>query len=198
MKIIEELKENNLKEIYKVLKEGGIIIYPTDTVYGIGCDCFNEKAIEKLFSFKERPKTNPINVLTDSYDKIKIVAENITSKEEELIKKYLPGDMTIILKKKKEVPKTLTANLPTIGVRIPKEEKALKILASYPTPLATSSVNLSGESPGIEVSDFLEEFKDKVDLIIDGGKSPIGFPSTIIKVENDTIKVLRQGKLIVE
>ena len=198
MILLKDLKEGNLKTIKKVLDNDGIIIYPTDTVYGIGCNCYSEKGLKKLYSFKNRPLNKPINVLTNSYEKIKKVSKNISKKEEELIKKYLPGDMTIILEKDDKIPDLLTANLNTIGVRIPNNDISLKILEYYEYPLATTSVNLSGESPGIEVDDFYEEFKDKVDIIIDGGKSPIGTPSTIVKVENNNIKILREGNLKVE
>ena len=198
MKIINELNKENLEEINRVLNNDGIIIFPTDTVYGIGCNCYSEKALKKLFSFKNRPLSKPINVLTDSYDKIKTIAKKINKKEEELIKKYLPGDLTIILDKKENVPDILTASLSTVGVRIPNDDMALTILNNYKYPLATTSVNLSGDSPGLEVEDFIEEFKDKVDIIVDGGKSKIGVASTIVRVEDNNIKILREGKLKVE
>lgn len=198
MELIKELTEENLNKIKKVLTEDGIIIFPTDTVYGIGCNCFSEKALKKLFSFKNRPLSKPICVLTDKEEKINLVAKNISKKEKELIARYLPGDLTIIFDKKEEVPPLLTANLDTIGVRIPDNEIALRILALVPYPLATTSVNISGNSPGLEVSDFLEEFKDKVDIIVDGGKSKIGVASTIIRVEDNKTKILREGHLKVE
>lgn len=198
MELITELSKDNLERIKKVLEEDGIIIFPTDTVYGIACNCYSVKALEKLYSFKNRPLSKPINVLTDSIEKIELVAEKISKKERSLMEQYFPGDLTIILDKKEEVPNLLTANLKTIGVRIPNHEMALKILESFPYPLATTSVNLAGDSPGIEVNDFFAEFAPKVDIIVDGGKSPIGVASTIVRVENDEVKVLRQGKLRVD
>ena len=195
MKLMNILTKENLKEIKEILDQDGIIIYPTDTVYGIGCNCYSEKALKKLYSFKNRPLSKPINVLTDSKEKIESIAKNITEKEQELMEKYMPGDLTLIVDKKETVPNLLTANLNTVGVRIPNHEMALEILKAYPYPLATTSVNLSGDSPGIEVSDFIEEFKNKVDIIIDGGKSPIGTPSTIVRVEKNEIKILREGRL---
>ncbi len=198
MKLIRDIDSKEIEIIKEVLDKDGIIIFPTDTVYGIGCNCYSIEGLKKLFSFKNRPLDKPINVLADSVDKIKTVAKEIHPKELELMEKYLPGDLTIILDKKEQVPDLLTANLNTVGVRIPNNDIALKILEAYPYPLATTSVNLSGESPGIEVSDFIEEFKDKVDIIVDGGKSPIGVASTIVRVEENDIKVLRQGKLIVK
>ena len=198
MKIIKDLKDENLQEIKECLDQDGIIIFPTDTVYGIGCNCFSVEALKKLYSFKNRPLTNPINVLTNSKEKINTVALGLKKKEEEWIEKYLPGDLTLIVDKKENVPDLLTANLNTVGVRIPNHPMALQLLEYCPYPLATSSVNLSGDSPGIQVSDFIEEFKDKVDIIVDGGLSPIGVASTIVRVENDQIKVLREGRLKVE
>jgi len=198
MKIVKELTEKNLKEIKTVLDQDGIIIFPTDTVYGIGCNCYSIEGLKKLFAFKNRPLSKPINVLTDSVTKIETVAKELNSKERELIKKYLPGDLTIIVDKKENVPDLLTANLTTVGVRIPNHKMALEILKNYPYPLATTSVNLAGESPGVEVEDFLEEFQNKVDIIVDGGKSPIGVASTIVRVESNEIKILREGQLKVE
>ncbi len=198
MKMITELTENNLEEINKVLDEDGVIIFPTDTVYGIACNCYSIEGLKKIFSFKNRPLSKPINVLTNSIEKIEMVSNGLKEKERELIEKYLPGDLTIIVDKNENVPALLTANLKTIGVRIPNHEIALRILEKYPYPLATTSVNLAGSSPGIVVSDFLEEFKNKVDIIVDGGKSPIGLPSTIVKIENDSLKILREGNLKVE
>lgn len=198
MKMITELTEDNLKEINKVLDEDGVIIFPTDTVYGIACNCYSIDGLNKIFSFKNRPLSKPINVLTDSIEKIKMVSNGLKEKEIELIEKYLPGDLTIIVDKNERVPDLLTANLKTVGVRIPNHKIALKILENYPYPLATTSVNLAGLSPGMEVSDFIEEFKNKVDIIVDGGKSPIGLPSTIVRIENDSLKILREGNLKVE
>ena len=198
MKMITELTEDNLKDINKVLDEDGVIIFPTDTVYGIACNCYSIDGLNKIFSFKNRPLSKPINVLTDSIEKIKMVSNGLKEKEIELIEKYLPGDLTIIVDKNERVPDLLTANLKTVGVRIPNHKMALKILENYPYPLATTSVNLAGLSPGMEVSDFIEEFKNKVDIIVDGGKSPIGLPSTIVRIENDSLKILREGNLKVE
>jgi len=187
-----------LKIVIDTLENDGIIIFPTDTVYGVGCNCFSEKAIKKIFDIKQRLKENPISVLTNNVEKINKVAHNISQKQEKLIKEYMPGALTIILEKNKEVPSILTANLDTIGVRIPDSKIALEILENFKYPLATTSVNVAGDNPGIEIDDFIETFKDKVDIIIDGGKSEIGIASTVVSVDkDDNIKVLRQGKVSV-
>lgn len=192
----ENINKKELEEVIEVLKNDGIIIFPTDTVYGIGGNCFSEKAIRKIFKDKSRPEQKPINVLTNNIDKIQKVAKNISKKEKEIINKYMPGAVTIILDKKEEVPNILTAGLDTIGVRIPNNKIALEILKEFENPLATTSVNISGDLPGLEIQDFIEEFKDKVDIIIDGGKSKIGIASTIVRVDkNSKINVLRKGSI---
>ena len=192
----KNINKKELEKVIEVLKNDGIIIFPTDTVYGIGCNCFSEKAIRKIFKDKSRPEQKPINVLTSNIEKIQRVAKNISEKEEEIIKKYMPGALTIILNKRENVPLILTAELDTIGVRIPNNKIALEILNNFEYPLATTSVNISGNLPGIELQDFLEEFKDKVDIIIDGGKSKIGIASTIVRIdENSKINILRKGSI---
>lgn len=191
-----KIDEEELKRVVNILDNDGVIIFPTDTIYGIGCNCFSTKAIKKIFSYKKRPNNKPINVLTDNYEKILSVVKEIKPKEKELINKYMPGALTIILKKNEAISPLLTANLDTIGVRIPSNCIALKILESVNYPLATTSVNISGEESGIKLADFEVDFADKVDAIIDGGESKLKVASTIVQVDDkDNIKILRQGTL---
>lgn len=191
-----KIDEEELKRVVNILDNDGVIIFPTDTVYGIGCNCFSTKAIKKIFIYKNRPNNKPINVLTDNYEKILSVVKEIKPKENELINKYMPGALTIILKKNEAISPLLTANLDTIGVRIPANSIALKILESVNYPLATTSANISGEESGIKLADFEVDFADKVDAIIDGGESKLKVASTIVQVDDkDNIKILRQGTL---
>lgn len=194
MKIYDYLDENVLNEIINSLDNDGLIIFPTDTVYGIACNSFSEKAINKLFLAKGREFNKPIGVLTNSIDKINMVVDNINETESKLIKNYFPGNLTIVFNKKDNVSDLLTANKNTIGVRIPDNQIALKILERYSFPLATTSVNIAGEKDGTEINDFINDFKNKVDIIIDGGKTS-ETPSTIVRVEDNSIVVLRQGNL---
>lgn len=191
------IKEKELQEVVKCLDEGGIIIFPTDTVYGIACNAYEEESIKEIFEMKHRDYTKPINVLTDSVEKIKEIAK-LSKKEQELVEKYMPGALTTILDKKESLPSILTANLDTVGVRIPNHEIALRILNSVNYPLATTSANSSGEKDGVKIEDFIEEFKGKVDYIIDGGPTKIQVASTIIRVEEEAIKILREGSIKIE
>ncbi len=194
MKIYNYIDKKILEEIVNVLDNDGLIIFPTDTVYGIACNSFSESAIKKIYSAKKRSLDKPICVLTNSIDKINMVVNNISSKEKELIDKYMPGNLTIVFNKKNIVPDILTANKNTIGVRIPNNDIALKILSSYPNPLAVTSVNISGNKCGTSLNDFVDEFSDKVDIIIDSGICN-DTPSTIIKVIDNEIEILRHGSL---
>lgn len=188
--------ESELNKIKEILDNDGVIIFPTDTVYGIACNCFSEKAIKKVFDIKKRPENKPINVLSNNLDKIKLVSKNINEKEKFLIDKYMPGALTIILDKNEKVPDILTAGLETIGVRIPKNNISLRILENVSYPLATTSANISGDSAGIKITDFLKEFDGVVDAIIDGGETDLKVASTIVRVESDNkLKIIREGTL---
>ncbi len=188
--------ESELNKIKEILDNDGVIIFPTDTVYGIACNCFSEKAIKKIFDIKKRPENKPINVLSNNLDKIKLVSRNINEKEKFLIDKYMPGALTIILDKNEKVSDILTAGLDTIGVRIPKNNISLRILENVSYPLATTSANISGDSAGIKISDFLKEFDGVVDAIIDGGETDLKVASTIVRVESgNKLKIIREGTL---
>lgn len=188
--------ESELNKIKEILDNDGVIIFPTDTVYGIACNCFSEKAIKKVFDIKKRPENKPINVLSNNLDKIKLVSRNINEKEKFLIDKYMPGALTIILDKNEKVSDILTAGLDTIGVRIPKNNISLRILENVSYPLATTSANISGDSAGIKITDFLKEFDGVVDAIIDGGETDLKVASTIVRVESgNKLKIIREGTL---
>lgn len=194
----KKINENELDKVVEIINNDGVIIFPTDTVYGIGCNCYNEKAIKKIFDLKGRDYSKPINVLIGSVKEIDELASSINEKERKLINKYMPGDMTIILKKNDNVPDLLTANLDSVGVRIPNNNIALEILNRVDFPLGTTSANISGEVAMCDFNDVVSEFNGKVDVIINGGESEIGVASTIVRVDDDEIKILRQGNLKID
>lgn len=194
----EKINEDELQYVINILNNSSVIIFPTDTVYGIGCNCFDDEAIKKIYSLKKRPNNKPINVLCDSLNKIELIAKCLNDKEIELIKKYMPGALTLIVNKTQNISDILTSNLDTVGVRIPNNDIALSILKECNYPLATSSVNISGECPSVKFEDFYDYFKDKVDVIIDGGESILKVASTIVKVEENDILVLREGMVKID
>ena len=190
----ENINAEELENVIKVIVDGGVVIFPTDTVYGVAANSLDETAIKKLFDLKERNDNKPICVLTSSLDKIKKIAY-VRDEEQKIIDKYMPGALTIILDKKEIVSDVLTSGLKTVGVRIPNNEIALRILDKLEYPLATTSANISGMEAAVKKEDLIKEFEGKVDIIIDGGISDLKVSSTIVKVDNDEIKVLRQGTI---
>lgn len=185
----------NLKEPAQIIQEGGIVIFPTETVYGIGVNGLNETAIKKLYEVKQRPINKPISLLVNSIEMIEKVAKDITEIEYDLIKRFLPGPLTIVLKKKDIVPDIVTAGFDTIGIRMPENEIALKLIEYAGVPIATPSANISGRPSETNLKAIMKDFNDKVDYFIDGGISKIGVASTIVQVVNDNPYILRKGKI---
>lgn len=191
-------KTENIDYAANVLKNNGVGIFPTDTVYGIGCSAFSNEAIQKLFLFKERNYAKPINVLISKKEMLSSLIETISLEEQKLIDAFWPGALTIIFRKKKNISDLLTSNLPTIGIRMPNNPISLELLNQVDMPLATTSANISGTSAGLNVSDFYNQFNNKVDFIIDDGASGIGTASTIVQIIDGIPHVLREGSITKE
>lgn len=176
-----------------IAKNRGIVVFPTETVYGIGTNGLDKEAVERLYKIKERPLNKPISLLVSDFEMIEKVAKDISETEYKIMKKFFPGPLTIILNKKDIVPNILTSGGSTVGIRMPEDEITRKLIEYAGVPIAASSANISGRSSGIDIQDIIKEFGDKIDYYIDGGKSKIGIGSTIVKVENNAIKILREG-----
>lgn len=188
-------EKNILNTLGYKLQNGAIGIFPTDTVYGIGCDAFNEKAIHRLFEYKQRDYSKPINVLISNFDMLNYFVEDISEKEKILINKFWPGALTIIFKKNNNVSNLLTAGLNTIGIRMPNNQIVLDLINYSNIPLATTSANLSGKDSGIKINDFYDLFNNKVDFIIDNGITSIKKASTVVQIINDKPHILREGSI---
>ncbi len=187
-----------LKEPAQLIKKGGIVIFPTETVYGIGTNGFNEESIRRIYEIKKRDFNKPISLLVSNIEMVKMVAENITDLERALMEQFWPGPFTIILKKKKIVPDILTARGDTVGVRMPSGTIAKQLIEYAGVPIATPSANISGNPSGINIDDIKNDFEGKVDCIIDGGISELGVASTIVKVIDGVPHVLREGTITKE
>lgn len=178
-----------------IIKNGGIVVFPTETVYGIGTNGLNKEAVKKLYKIKRRPLNKPISLLVSDFKMIDIIAKNITEVEYKIMRKYFPGPLTIILEKKDIVPSIVSGGEKTIGVRMPKDEITRKLIEYAEVPIAAPSANISGNPSGTEIEKISNEFQEDVDYYIDGGKSKIGVGSTIVKVEDGKIKILREGTI---
>ena len=184
---------NDINKCVDIINNGGVVILPTETVYGIGCSCFNEESIKRLYEIKKRPYNKPISVLVSNIDMINKVAKNISDKEKMVINHFFPGPLTIILEKNDNVPNILTSNGNTIGVRMADNKLINEIIDKVDIPLAVSSANESGMDANINIDNIYEIFKDKVDYYIDGGTSRIGVASTVVRIKDDEVIILREG-----
>ena len=198
LKLKNEIEYENLKEIGKVIKDGEIAIFPTETVYAIGTNGLNEEAIKKLYKIKQRTYDKPTSLLVSDMEMIEALAKDITSLEYKLMKTFFPGPLTIILKKKDIVPNILTGNTGTIGIRMPESKIARKLIQYANVPIAAPSANISNKPSGTNIENIINDFKETVDYYIDGGESKIGLGSTIVKIENNVPIILREGSITKE
>ena len=201
MKILNwknEINQNELKEVSECLESGGLVIFPTETVYGIGAIATNPKSVDNIFIAKGRANDNPLIVHLSSKEEISKYAIISNEIEQKLIDAFMPGPVTIILKKKDNIPMNVSANLDTVGIRIPSNKIAHAILEYNHIPVAAPSANISGKPSGTDIEDITEEFRDKVDYIIDGSNADIGLESTVVKVINNIPTILRPGYITKE
>ena len=184
-----------LEKAAEIIKNGGLVIFPTETVYAIGANGLDSNAVEKIYKVKERNQNNPINLLVGSKEMIYNITEETTKLERKIIDKFFPGAITIILKKKKFIPDIVTAGNETVGIRMPNNKIAIDLIGLARVPIAAPSANISGKPSGTSIDVIKDDFYGKVDLIIDGGESKIGIESTIVKVIDETIHILRPGSV---
>lgn len=200
VKVIKE-QDVNIDEIVRTLKEGGLIIYPTETVYGLGVDATNEKAVEKLWNFKGERGDKPVLVAVSSID---MAAKYVRLNEagESIIRKYWPGPVSIVAVSRNKVSTKVQGNTHTLGLRMPKQDTVLKIVNEFKKPVTSTSANVSGQDTAKSLEKFLEivaeEKQALIDLFIDAGELPVHLPSTIVDTTGDEIKVLRQGEVVVK
>ena len=187
-----------LDQAAELIKQGKIVVFPTETVYGIGANGLDEKAVKKLYEVKQRPLNKPITLLVSNMEMVESVAKDITETEYKIMEKFFPGPLTIILKKKEIVPDIVTSGQDTVGVRMPSGEIARKLIEKAGVPLATPSANITGQPSGTDLQEIEKNFKEKVDFYIDGGECEIGLASTIVQVVEGRIQILRQGSITLE
>ena len=185
-----------IKSAVAILRSGGIVAFPTDTVYGIAAMPLNKKAVRKLYNIKKREKNKPVALLISSKKMAVKFAAEIPPKARKLIARHWPGPLTLIFKKKRSVPDFLTAGLPSIGIRMPENKIALSLIRKAGGALAVTSANISGKKPAVSANQ-IEKLKG-IDLIIDGGKCKIGVPSSVIAVTSGKLKVLRKGSIKID
>ena len=185
-----------IEKAAELIKQGKIVVFPTETVYGIGTNGLDEQAVKKLFEIKQRPLNKPITLLVSNMEMIQSIAKDITEVEYKIIQKFFPGPLTIILKKKEIVPDILTSGGDTVGIRMPSCEIARELVEKAGVPIAAPSANITGEPSGTNLKEIKKHLK--ADYFIDGGESKLGLASTIIQIVDDKPQILRQGNITLE
>ena len=186
-----------IEEAGKVIRNGGTVAFPTETVYGLGANALDDEAVKKIFIAKGRPQDNPL-IIHVSTKEISGLVKDVPEVAQKIIDKFWPGPLTVILEKKDIIPNVTSANLNTIGIRMPNSEIALKLIELAERPVAAPSANISGRPSPTEVERCVEDLNGRVDYIIGGESSDIGVESTIVDCTVNPPLVLRPGGITLE
>lgn len=192
------IDEQEIINAAKIIKDGGLVLFPTETVYGIGANGLNETAVKNIFKAKGRASDNPLILHISHADMLKDIAKDISELEYKLMDAFWPGPFTIVLNKTDIVPTVVTGGLDTVAVRMPRNKIANRLIHYAGVPIAAPSANISGKPSGTCVEDVYDELKNSMDYIIDGGKCEVGIESTVVKVENGSVRILRPGRITKE
>lgn len=180
-----------IQRVVEVLRQGGVIAYPTDTAYGIGCDIFNRNAVKEIFQIKQRDQRKPFSFICSDLSDVTSYAQ-VSNFAFKIMRRHLPGPYTFVLEATRTVPDLMTSKQRTVGVRIPDHPITQAIVRELGHPLVTTSANLSGAELLHDPLDIEKAFGRQLALVVDGGPV-LGDPSTVISLLNDHIEVLRQG-----
>jgi len=202
---IVKIRPNNpekiIKKVVNILKQGGVIIYPTDTVYGLGANALDEDAVNRVFKIKKRPFSKPISVLVRNAEMASKIAV-IDEKTRKILGKIWPGPVTVILNKRGDIPRLLTAGSNKIGLRIPDYKFSLVLMTYLDFPITATSANISGKASSGDINQILDQFQPLTyecednycpNLVLDAGKLAKCEPSTILDLSESKPKILRNG-----
>ena len=196
-KIIRYNGAESLKPAAEIIKRGGIVAFPTETVYGLGGNALDPDAARKIYEAKGRPSDNPLIVHLSSYENAGIYAH--TTKEfYDIAEAFMPGPITVILKKRQFIPDSVTGGLDSVGIRVPANQIARELIELSGVPIAAPSANLSGKPSPTSFEHVYNDLNGRVDAIIDGGRCDFGVESTIIKIDDKQMKLLRPGAVTLE
>jgi tRNA threonylcarbamoyl adenosine modification protein (Sua5/YciO/YrdC/YwlC family) len=192
----DKIDFNQLEKVVTILKSGGIIIYPTDSVYALGCDMMNQKAVERLCRIKNiKPEKSTFSFICSDLSLLSQFARPIPNSIFRIIKKALPGPYTFILEASSQVPKLLKQSRKTVGIRVPDNLICKELVTALGNPIISTSLNnLDDELMDYftDPENIFQQYKDKVDAVIDGGHGNI-YPTTVINVSNDEVEIIREG-----
>ena len=190
--------KNGIDKAAKIIVDGGIVAFPTETVYGLGANAFDEKAILKVFKAKGRPQDNPLIVHISSFSQLDEISNKVSPDALLLAKKFWPGPLTIVVKKSKKISKKVTAGLDTVAVRMPSDKVAFNLIKLAGVPIAAPSANISGKPSPTKAKHVIDDLSGKVDAIIDGKDCMHGLESTVVDTTTEPMVLLRPGKVTFE
>ncbi len=188
-----EIPHNELEAGVRALREGGVVGFATDTLYGLGADVFNLAALQKVFDVKERPEGLALPVLIDSWEQFEMVAADLLPVVRALTDRYWPGPLTLVVSKAETVPDLLTAGAPTVAVRMPDHPVPRSLARLFGGPITGTSANRSGEADLKSLEELTAQLGDRLDYIVAAGPEPVGTASTIIDITEGSPKLIRQG-----
>ena len=191
----KDIDKEVLKEAADIIRGGGFVAFPTETVYGLGADAFNKEAARKIYGAKKRPSDNPLIVHIADIDELEKIVSEVTEDARRLMERFWPGPMTLILKKKEGIPLETTAGLDTVAVRMPEDEVAREFIRLCKTPIAAPSANLSGSPSPTSAEHVYKDMKGRIDMLIASDDSKVGLESTIVDVSVNIPLVLRPGAI---
>ncbi|MDX2498265.1 MAG: L-threonylcarbamoyladenylate synthase [Desulfobacterales bacterium] len=186
---------DQILEAYRIVKNGGVIMFPTQHLYGLGAEALNIKAVDKVFKIKQRPYNKPLLVLIHEQKDLTKLVQQIPSSAIRIMECFWPGALTIVFEAKKVLPANLTAGTDRIGVRMPQHPVALALAKALKSPITATSANITGHSGCSQVSDIDPLIADPLDLILDAGPLKGGIGSTVVDVTHDFPKILREGAI---
>ena len=190
--------EKQIKQAINILKNGGVVAYPTDTVYGLGACMTDINAVDRIFQVKGRPKGMALPVLLADKKQIAEIVTAVTPSAKRLADEFFPGALTIILPKSANVPGIITGGGRTIAFRIPNHPVPLALVNGLGKPIVGTSANLSGQPSALTAAEVRTQIGDKIDMVIDGGKCPGGIESTIVDLSGEKPVIRRQGAITIE
>ncbi|MFC1724095.1 L-threonylcarbamoyladenylate synthase [candidate division KSB1 bacterium] len=182
-----------VSESIKVLSEGGVIVYPTETAYGLGADIYNRKAVFRIYEIKERPGSMPLSVIISDKKMAESICGNITPLTAKIIEHFMPGPLTLILDAGHKLPEYMASDDGTAAFRIPGNLFCLKMLKEFGKPVTATSANLSGEPEARKIQDINKKVLSKADLVIDAGEIKSESVSTVVKFNGIDYDILREG-----
>ena len=198
MNSLQSKLEEQIEKAIAILKNGGLVAYPTDTVYGLGACMTDTKAVARIFEVKGRPKGMALPVLLADHAQIELIVESMPLAAQRLADAFFPGALTIILPKSTAVPDVITGGGNTVAFRIPNHPVPLALINGLGKPIVGTSANLSGQPTALTAEEVQAQIGDKIDMVIDGGRCPGGIESTVIDLSGEKPVIRRQGVISID